>query len=482
MRKYLFTCLAVAGFHCAVAQYHFYYGNIHAHTAYSDGTKDNAFATPATAYQYAKSSYHMDFLGIAEHNHYSFNNSPGMHIADYGKGLYQADTSNANGDFVCLFGMEYGVIDNGGHLIIYGIPGLIGWESGSGNWGAANNYDIYNGKYNYETLWNTINSYPNAFATMAHPQDNDFGNLLEGIRDTSGDNAIVGCAIRSGDAFSQTTNYSDDPATLYQNKYFMALKKGYHLGPTIDHDNHYTTFGRTSHSRTVVLAQALDRDSIMAAYKAMRFYASDDWDAEVTFLVNNHVMGESDTTGGTTQITISIADIANNSGDQDPTGTIELYYGRPGSSSWPSILATNSGSDTLSYTHTTNDQDSFYYFAKITQVDGDMIWTAPVWMKTISEGPTGTGLAPAFVHAKKLKAYPNPASDQINLELEAEKEGMVTVRIYNFLGRQVYELAKFIHRGDNKITVGIGDLVPGMYTVVVSEKDGRLAETRFIKY
>ena len=39
----------------------------------------------------------------------------------------------------------------------YGIPGLIGWEAGSGDWGATNNFDIYNSKYNYHTLWTTIN-------------------------------------------------------------------------------------------------------------------------------------------------------------------------------------------------------------------------------------------------------------------------------------------------------------------------------------
>ncbi len=157
----------------AFGQYNFYFGNIHSHTSYSDGNKDSTtsgYYYPGQDFYYAKGSYHMDFLGICDHNHFSSNNNPGMHVADYSRGMTQADTANNNGTFVCMYGFEYGVINNGGHVVVYGIPGLVGWEAGSGAWGATNNYDIYNAKFDYAGLWSIINSYPNAFATLAHPQ------------------------------------------------------------------------------------------------------------------------------------------------------------------------------------------------------------------------------------------------------------------------------------------------------------------------
>ena len=481
MKSILLVCV-LAG--CAVrstAQYNFYFGNIHSHTAYSDGSKDNSNATPASSYQYAKGAYHMDFLGVAEHNHFSSTNNPGMHVADYARGLHQADTSNRNGYFVCMFGMEYGVISNGGHLIVYGVPGLIGWETGSGGWGASDNYDIYNGKYNYGSLWATVNGFPNAFATLAHPQDNDYNGLLENGYDLSADNAVVGCAIRSGDAFSTTNDYSDGPATLYQNRYFLALSKGYHLGPTIDHDNHYTTFGRTSHSRTVVLAQSLDRDSIMAAYKAMRFYASDDWDAHVTFLANGHMMGESDTTPGSTQLSVSISDPSNNTGGTDGTNKIELYYGRPGSGALPTVLASAGAGNTLTYWHTTNANDSFYYFVKITQTDGDIIWTAPIWLKTIKSASASVFAGASFSATATLDVHPNPGMGMIIFSLDAATACEVEVRIYSIEGREVYNVPAQLAPGTNTMPLDIRDLPAGGYVLVVSEANRRIGEARFIK-
>ncbi|MGY0040085.1 hypothetical protein [Pedobacter sp. NJ-S-72] len=47
----------------------FYYGNLHSHSSYSDGNKDNTNKKPEDDYAFAKNSMKMDFLGISEHNH-----------------------------------------------------------------------------------------------------------------------------------------------------------------------------------------------------------------------------------------------------------------------------------------------------------------------------------------------------------------------------------------------------------------------------
>ncbi|PZF71789.1 hypothetical protein DN068_17135 [Taibaiella soli] len=468
----------------ATAQYHFYFGNIHSHTAYSDGTQDNLNATPATAYQYAKQSYHMDFLGVAEHNHFTSTHNPGMHVADYANGSYQADTANHNGTFVSMFGMEYGVINNGGHVIIYGMPGLIGWESGSGGWGTGNNYTFYNSEYNYQTLWTLINQHAGAFATLAHPQSTDYDSLLEHNYNISADSAVVGCAIRSGSAFSTTTNYSDAPATLYQSKYFLALSKGFHLGPTIDHDNHNTTFGRTNCSRTVIIAQALNRDSIMKAYRDRHFYASDDWDAEVTFTVNNRLMGTIDTINANPQISVSISDPGNASGGSDPTQKIELYYGKARSGAVPTILTTTTGSNTLSYTHSINVADSFYYFAKITQTDGDIIWTSPIWIKkTIGTTPPPTAVnQPLFAHTEKLLLYPNPAMHTINTSINLDAAATATIKIYDASGHEVMLQTQLLNAGTNTISLNIDQLNTGVYFFVMTNGSGRIGQAIFTVY
>ncbi len=368
----------------AFCQYNFYFGNLHSHSSYSDGNKDSTatgYYYPGDDYNYVKGSYHMDFLGISEHNHYSSKNNPGMHVSDYIRGKYQADTANKEGTFVCMCGFEWGVIAGGGHIVTYGIPDLIGWESGSGAWGSSNNYDVFCAKSNYANFWPIVNLYPTAFCTLAHPQPGDYTDLAGATAYSAvADNAIVGTAVRSGSAFSTTTDYSDPAPTLYEWYYLATLAKGYHLGPTADQDNHNTTFGRANRIRTVVLANALKRDSIMAAYKAMRFYASDDWNAQVTFTVNGNYMGSNFSTTTNSSIFVSVTDPDYPGTPGDAVSKIEIYYGTPGSGIDATVLISNTGSTTLNYTHTTLPPNTYYYFAKITQVDGDMIWTSPVWV------------------------------------------------------------------------------------------------------
>lgn len=573
MRSILFIGCLLLSF-SAKCQYNFYFGNLHAHSAYSDGNKDSittGYKTPGEDFYYAKGSYHMDFLGIAEHNHYSSTNNPGNHVADYTKGLFEADTANNEGIFVAMYGMEWGVISNGGHVLAYGVPALVGWESGSGAWGTTNNYDIFCAKSDYTNFWSIINSYPTAFCTLAHPQSGDYGDLLgTASYSSAADNAIAGTAIRSGGAFSTTTDYSDVAATLYESKYFAGLAKGYHLGPAIDHDNHYTTFGRTCHGRTVVLANSLKRDSIMKAYRAMRFYASDDWNAEVNFTVNGNYMGSNFTTPSNSSIAVSINDISNNTGGADPINKIEVYYGVPGSGTAATILTSNTGTNTLNFTHTTASTNQFYYFVKITQTDGDIIWTSPIWIlrnsvilpveltrfsgkqnqhqidvywttaqeinannfeversfdgvnfdkigtiqSRLHNSSTPTDYSFTDLNAKNglnfyrlkqvdmngnftfssiiaidlnkpfitnIRVNPNPVITKAVIFFSAEKETAITLKIYTSEGREVKSMISHLNKGENKLSIDATTLASGVYFIVLSQPDQRIAETRFIR-
>jgi len=372
MFKKFYPVVAAVAFLYSIAAksqtYQYYYGNIHAHSSYSDGNKDAAstlYLTPGDDYNFAKQSYNFNFLGISEHNH----RQAGLQLADYAKGVAYADTANKNGQFVCMYGMEYGVINNGGHVIVYGIDSLIGWETG--------NYKIFNSQYNYATLWRTLAAHPTSFATLAHPGNSDYANMTTSIYSDTADIAIVGSAIRSGGAFSTTTNYSDGaPGTSYLSYWRKLLAAGYKLGPTIDHDNHYTTFGRTSKSRTVVLSQQLNRDSIMAAYRAMRFYASDDWNTQVSFTIDASPMGRVLTTYTDPGINVSITDPDGG----DAISSINVYYGVPGSNTLSTILITKNNSNTLSFVHQIAAGARYYYYLEITQADGNKIWTSPIWV------------------------------------------------------------------------------------------------------
>lgn len=358
--------------------YNFYYGNLHAHSGYSDGNQDSvtsAHSTPAQDYDYAKQSFHMDFLGISDHNHIQAGmQTPG----DYHSGVNQATAANTDGTFVSLYGMEWGVISGGGHVLVYGMDSLTGWDVESN--GTTPDYDIFCAKNDYSSLWNIVNAHAGAFCTLAHPNSTDFSNLTGGAFSSAANLAISGCAFRSGSAFSTTTNYTDPAPTSYETYYKQLLAKGYHAAPQVDADNHNTTFGRTHKGRTVVLAPSLSRSNILSALKNRRYYASDDWNAQVVFTVGGSYMGSSILLTSNTVINVSVSDP--DAGDN--VSGIQILYGIPGSGILPAVLTSNSASSTLNYTHTTSVGNSFYYYARITQADGDIINTAPVWVTRTS--------------------------------------------------------------------------------------------------
>jgi hypothetical protein len=398
--------------------YNYYYGNLHAHSDYSDGNQDKAtsgLSLPWQDFNYAKNTYHFDFLGISEHNH----SAVGMTKANYVNGLIQAD-STTTPTFLSLYGMEWGVTTNSydGHVLIYGINSLIGWEAG--------NYDVYCAKSDYPSLWSIINSYPGAFASICHPSSGQFQNLDGIAYNTAADDAIVATVVRSGAAFSTTTNYSDPlPSSSFYESYFKKmLAKGYKLGPVIDHDNHNTTFGRTAHTRTVVLATALTKADIFDAYKNMRFYASDDWNVQVSFTMNAYPMGTVTNTFGPSSINVTVTDP--DAGDN--VSSIQLYYGVPGSGTDATVLTSNTNSSTLNYTHTTSVGDVYYYYAKITQVDGDIIWTSPIWINRLNSALSVTGL--------DMNAY--VLNDMAKIEWTVQSE-------FNVAG---YEIERAYHGND----------------------------------
>ncbi len=345
----------------------YYFGNIHAHTSYSDGNQDSSTSSitkPLQDFNYAKASQHIDFYGISEHNHFS----AGMtNPINFHRGIADANTANIDGSFVALYGMEWGVISGGGHVIVYGYDSLMGWDN--------HDYDVYVAQDDYASLWKKINEKPGSFAYLAHPQSSDYSNLFTSTVTISADNAIVGMAARSGPAFSTNTSYSNPSTSNFIARYNDALKRGYHLGVGLDHDTHNSVFGRQTDGRLVVLATALTQIDVLDAIRKMRFYSSDDWNVKVDFSVFNQPMGSIITHTGTPVITAVITD----PDVSETVSSIAVYYGVPGSGVNATVLTTVTNTATLSYAHTIANNSTYYYYLKITQADGDIVWTSPIW-------------------------------------------------------------------------------------------------------
>lgn len=361
----------------------YYFGNLHAHSDYSDGNKDNPGYTPADDYNYAMTSQCMDFLGISEHNHYTSPGNPGNKISNYHLGSSQANSfTAAHPNFLAMYGMEWGVISGGGHVLVYGdgMDNLFGWESGNGGWGPTNNYDIYVPKSVYKGstgLFKVINdnASTNTFGSLAHPNSSDYDNLANAAYDAAADDAIVATAVESGPATSTNSTYSNPGSSMSYLWYYQTLlSKGYHLGPAIDHDNHYTTFGHTTYSRTAVIAPSLTKTEIIKAIRNMHFYATQDCDSKVDFSINSQIMGSVFTARYAPSITVNISDATTVT-----TGAvINIMFGVPGSGTLPVKITSATGSNLTYVDNNLPNLSTGYYYADITY-NGNRIITSPIW-------------------------------------------------------------------------------------------------------
>ncbi len=457
MKRILVLLLSVFVLITKSQPYNYYFGNLHAHTGFSDGNKDSLISgvsRPDGSYAYAKLSNDFDFLGISEHNHYSNNNNPGFEIQNYPIGLNMANVANQDGIFLALFGMEYGVSSsNNGHVIIYGFNQLIGWENG--------NYDVYNAKSDYDALFKKVKNNPNAFCYLAHPYYTDFssdgtysGALAIAPYNSTYDSAIVGVPFRSGLAFSTADDYSDYSTGDYLSFYKQMLFKGYHLGIGYDHDNHYSNFGRSNGGRLVILATSLTRANLYDAMHNMRFYGSDDSNANVDFNMSASPMGS--ILQGTIFPTFQIT---HHDLDGENADTIKLFRGSANTGTlWAEQVNSSIGNNTLLFTDTTiTNGKEYYYYAVIKQNDQQVIVTSPIWY---------TGMISLSLRKQKqdlnLVLFPNPSRGEYHLTVNTNN--LFSYRILDLSGRELL----FKNCSEPNQVIKLEGFMKGMYLLEVN--------------
>ena len=526
--------------------YNFYFGNIHAHSGYSDGNKDSLTSGMYTPYQdflYANESEHIDFYGISEHNH----SAAGMASKqNYYNGVADAELATIEDTFIALYGMEWGIISQGGHVLIYGYDSLIGWEN--------NLYDEYVQPTDFQGLWNVINSKPNCFGYLAHPQAADYDSLLLKPLDASADQAIVGMPFRSGPAFSQNFTYSNPSTGSYWSRYTQLLKQGYHVGIGLDHDTHYSVFGRSQQGRMGLLAPNLTKKDMMYALRKMHFYSTDDWNFRPDFRINEQPMGSIIEQAGNPTIFIDCIDLD----ISEAVNYISIYYGVPGSGQQATLLTQVGAQNTVSYNHPIQNGETYYYYARIVQLDGDEIFTSPIWytrndgqtevvpavhfsvlsnpvcvgepVELTYDGTAGTnayfwsfsaGVTPEYAtqanpqvtftqagtyhatlyvensagsgfytmpimvegcagvldHGLGYKIYPNPATTQLTIEVDAEA-AIEEIALIDALGRMVLRQSL---ENQGKNTLDISAFPSGMYVIQLLGSTQRITESLWIQ-
>lgn len=326
--------------------YNLYFGQLHAHTDLSDGV-----GSVEEAFAYAANIEGLDFFAVTDHSN-SFDNANAGDIltdgttvsAEWARGKAAA-AAVTDEDFVGIFGYEMTWTDelSLGHINTFNTPG---WQTRS-----------QAGFGSLEAYYQALTAAPDSISQFNHPYD------------ACGNFEYFSCYSPDYDRVIQLLEVGDGGGSKAYELYNEALDQGWHLAPTNNQNNHAGLWGDASGARTVILARTLTEESLFEAIRSYRVYATQDSDLSIRYQLNGNLMGS--IIGAADRMTVSLE-------AEDPTdsaiGTVAVI------ADGGTVVATRTLEGSAGSLSLQVPVGYSYYYLRITQPDGDIAVTAPVWV------------------------------------------------------------------------------------------------------
>ncbi|UCE45838.1 MAG: CehA/McbA family metallohydrolase [Methanobacteriota archaeon] len=328
--------------------YNLYFGDLHTHTNYSDGS-----GVPEEAYAMAIKAG-ADFMAITDHT--QIWNAYEAWVADEEEWelLKAAAESYTSKKFVAMAGYEAWLLANCGELNVYNVPDLPPFQTLG---------------YRYDRLANFYDwlaEQPGGVAQFNHPlyvsedfMDYDF---ITPDRDAG----VTVIEVHNED--------------YYEPSYIKALDAGWHIMPAANSDTHYPDWIQNHSMRTVLLAESLTPDDLYDAIRERRGYGTLDKNLEIRYTLNDAVMGSILTDTGVTEYTASIQ-INDPDGAGDEITKVEII-----SDGGAVVASVDTSGSSVDLTINLESEDARYFYVRVTtmspldgKVPGVTAWTSPVW-------------------------------------------------------------------------------------------------------
>ncbi len=110
-----------------------------------------------------------------------------------------------------------------------------------------------------------------------------------------------------------------------------------------------------------------------------------------------------------------------------------------------------------------------FYRLRITELDGTSSYSKTVKLVRDARSETSTAVL-----------YPNPARQQVTIQLNAAQSGGVTIRIADIMGQAIYQNDYNTAKGINEWNVPLASYAKGIYIVTFSEKGGITSTQKLI--
>lgn len=379
MSRVTIALLLVAFASVARSEDQVYFGLLHGHTHFSDGS-----GTPEEAFTMAKEAG-LDFMAITEHNHDQAAGQDGVFLTPdlYGTLIQTAREHSVPGEFLAIWGQEFSTISSSNHLQIFYANEICDVESGDmkslyEEW-LPDHGEVPFIQFNHPGVREDQRA-----STPENERNNDYG-----IDDYEQDfGALVAAAgqhvalieLIIGPAFAEPETGTIHHNGVHETDYKFYLNQGFRLAPSVGQDNHNKTWGTATHARMGIWAEELTHDAIMDAIRARRCYASEDDNAVVSFSINGSPMGSTiplDSSTVELQVTVQDED------EPDAKHRVRIFYDDAVGGDEATVIENqllDAGETEATFVHAATVGG--YYFAKVTQTSdhNDDIWTAPIWV------------------------------------------------------------------------------------------------------
>lgn len=378
--------LIVAG--PAAGQYKCFYGNLHAHTSYSDGE-----STPDTAFAYARDVAGIHVQALTDHNNSSGDISP----SEYQSMRQVADTMSVPGVFVAMAGQEIGKTSGFGHIACFDAPELSPYFNSWSDLTACYRWIQEQGKpamYCHPMLFS-----PNDFALFLYYSQYDQAmDLLEVVNQNGS----------------------------YEKQFLLSLQRGWQIGASANQDNHDHNWGNASSDGLIPLtgiwADTLTREGILQALQTRRTFAvrtkTGTGRIQLSLRADDHWMGERYLRdAGAVDIVIDARS------PDDVFKRLDLYFDgvvidsllvNQKIVSWRPSRPVGVG--------------SHYFFVKTSQAGGGTAWSSPAFIEVPPQDKEG-----------QVITWPTPVTESARIVFKPiDGVRSVTVDIYNLAGARVW--------------------------------------------
>ena len=357
------------------AQYQRYFGQLHSHTQYSDGS-----GTLDTALDYVKNlpeSANIQFVAFTDHSNYfdttsAANPEGALYNMDLATAYSQqrwkeykdkiADFNSANTGVIAIGGFEMTWSGGPGHINTFNTAGIV-----SRNNKTLNNKTSDAGMKAYYALLSQSEGI-DSISQFNHP-GTTFGTFSDfSYWDGVIDSRIYMVEVGNGEGQIGAGGYY--PSYEY---YIMALDKGWHVAPTNNQDNHKGKWGNANDARDVIITDNFSEEGIYEAIRERRMYSTEDKNLELGYTVNGNMMGSTlSTVPEALDIEVSVAD----PDKTDSISKVEIV-----ANSGKVVYTWDDPTELAAGLLTTQLAPSYsYYFVRVTEADGDLAVTAPVWV------------------------------------------------------------------------------------------------------